>query len=246
MSAEQPQGTSGLPPAVMVTSHHVEHPYALSRRIKTGLTFVGAAAAIVALAAGSPSANADPSTVVLPDFPVETAGVTSTGSEIPLLFTDITQTDYATYTDLLGDNVAETSKAGNVPLISTDIWVPSESSPTFEAAGVVDPNFDVATLNNADVSGSTFGVIGFGSNFFNLYEDTPYEAFGGGGLTQNIDDVFAFFPKGLSDSASDIAFGIQYLDLPNAANPVDEINFLGQAGEILFSIPVTGDLLSGL
>jgi hypothetical protein len=236
VSAEQP--------VIMVTSHHIEHPYASNPRIKTGLIFIGAAAAIVALAAGSPSANAD--TVDLPDFPIETSVVGSTANTIPLLFTEATQTEYATYTDLLGDHVAETAAGNNQPLTLTDIFVPNETNPTFVAAGEVDPNFDVATLSNADVSGSTFGVIGFGSNLFNLYEDTPYEAFGGGGLTQNIDDVFAFFPKGLSDSASDIAFGIQYLDLPNAANPVDEINFLGQAGEILFSIPVTGDLLSGL
>jgi hypothetical protein len=76
MSAGQPQGLSGPPPAMMVTSHHIEDPYALSRRIKTGLTFIGAAAAILALAAGSPSANADPAVVDLPDLP------TTTGSQI--------------------------------------------------------------------------------------------------------------------------------------------------------------------
>jgi hypothetical protein len=41
-------------------------------------------------------------------------------------------------------------------------------------------------------------------------------------------------------------FGIQYLDLPFAATPVDEINLLGPGGEILFALPVTGDVFSGL
>jgi hypothetical protein len=39
-------------------------------------------------------------------------------------------------------------------------------------------------------------------------------------------------------------FGYQYLDLPDATTPVDEINVFGSGGDILFSIPVTGDLQS--
>jgi hypothetical protein len=55
------------PPVKLVTSYDVEHPHAIGRRIKAGLTLVGAAAAaVLALAAGSPSANAD--TVDLPDY----------------------------------------------------------------------------------------------------------------------------------------------------------------------------------
>jgi hypothetical protein len=50
-------------------------------------------------------------------------------------------------------------------------------------------------------------------------------------------------------SLSGVEFGIQYIDMPDAfANgaltPIDEINVLGAGGEILFSIPVTGDLAS--
>lgn len=245
MSSNLPVG----PPAPMVSIQDLEHPHAIGRRIKTGLTLVGAAAGVVLALAAAPSATAD--TVDMPDFPIVTDEVTSTSSGIPLLFNEIQSTQYATYTDLLGDHVAETAPGasnplGSDPLNVTYIFVPNETSPTFVAIGDVDPNFGVASLNNGDVSGSSFSVIGSGgSGFYNLYEDTPFEP-SGGGTTQNIDDVFAFFPTHLSDSASDIAFGIQYLDLPNAANPVDEINFLGQAGEILFSIPVTGDLLSGL
>lgn len=47
------------PPGAMVTSRDVEHPQAVSRRIKAGLTFVGAAAATILALAASPTANAD-------------------------------------------------------------------------------------------------------------------------------------------------------------------------------------------
>jgi hypothetical protein len=62
----------------------------------------------------------------------------------------------------------------------------------------------------------------------------------------NYDDAVVFDPTGLPlfGDTSGIEFGIQYLDLPSAWTPVDEINFLGQAGEILFSLPVTGDLFA--
>jgi hypothetical protein len=70
MSTEQP---FGQPPVKLVTSYDIEHPHAIGRRIKAGLTLVGAAAAaVLALAGGSPAANAD--TVELLDFPTTTAG----------------------------------------------------------------------------------------------------------------------------------------------------------------------------
>jgi hypothetical protein len=57
--------------------------------------------------------------------------------------------------------------------------------------------------------------------------------------------VLAFDPTGDPlASLAGVEFGIQYLDLPDAATPIDAINFLGSGGEILFSIPVTGDLAS--
>lgn len=65
--------------------------------------------------------------------------------------------------------------------------------------------------------------------------------------TENISATLLFDPTGnpVADLSS-IEFGIQYLDMPDAATPVDAINVFGSGGEILFSIPVTGDLLSGL
>jgi hypothetical protein len=56
----------------------------------------------------------------------------------------------------------------------------------------------------------------------------------------------SFDPTGvpLAD-LSGIEFGVQNLDLPGVfSGPIDELNFLGSGGEILFSLPVTGDLLS--
>ena len=58
MSTEHPLSQ---PPVMLVTSYDIEHPHAIGRRIKAGLTLVGAAAAaVLALAGGSPAANADP------------------------------------------------------------------------------------------------------------------------------------------------------------------------------------------
>ena len=42
------------------------------------------------------------------------------------------------------------------------------------------------------------------------------------------------------------AIPICYMDLPNAVTPVDAVNFLGSGGEVLYSLPVTGDLLTSL
>jgi hypothetical protein len=77
------------------------------------------------------------------------------------------------------------------------------------------------------------------SGFTLDYEDTPFEAANTTEPVQNIDYLLTYAP-----ASSGIEFGIQYLDLPDAATPVDEINLLGAGGEILFSLPVTGDLLS--
>jgi hypothetical protein len=55
----------------LVTSHDVEHPHAVGRRIKAGLTLVGAATAgVLALILTSPQPLAD--TFELPDFPIAT------------------------------------------------------------------------------------------------------------------------------------------------------------------------------
>jgi hypothetical protein len=96
------------------------------------------------------------------------------------------------------------------------------------------------------VGGSTFSGLITTAGFYNFYEDTPFIATGASSEVDNINDVWAFDPTGVPlGGLSGIEFGIQYLDLPDAASgPVDELNFLGSGGEILFSLPVTGDLLS--
>jgi hypothetical protein len=61
MSTQPHRQHLDLLPKSLVTCHDVEHPHAIGRRLKAGLTLVGAAtAAVLALAAGSPEANADP------------------------------------------------------------------------------------------------------------------------------------------------------------------------------------------
>jgi hypothetical protein len=48
------------PPTAMLTTHDVEHPHAVGRRVKAGLTLVGAAAVgVFALILTSPVAIAD-------------------------------------------------------------------------------------------------------------------------------------------------------------------------------------------
>jgi hypothetical protein len=99
---------------------------------------------------------------------------------------------------------------------------------------------------DGSIEGSTFSDLSTPAGFYNFYEDTPFIATGASSATDNINDVWAFDPTGspLQD-VSGIEFGIQHLDLPDAfSGPVDELNFLGSGGEILFSLPVTGDLLS--
>ncbi|MBV8862596.1 MAG: hypothetical protein JO259_12135, partial [Mycobacterium sp.] len=82
------------------------------------------------------------------------------------------------------------------------------------------------------------------TGFFDLYEETPFQPLGSIPVA-NINDALVYDPSGLySFTESGVEFGIQYLYLPDAATPVDEINLLGSGGEILTSIPVTGDLFS--
>jgi hypothetical protein len=75
-----------LPLKSLVTSHDVEHPRAIGRRIKAGLTLVGAAAAgVLALILTSPAAIAD--TAELPNVPLPTGTETLEGSfGLPPLF----------------------------------------------------------------------------------------------------------------------------------------------------------------
>lgn len=110
-----------------------------------------------------------------------------------------------------------------------------------------DDNNDVATLSNGYVDGSTFGFADTSSGLYNLYEDTPFynTTVPPAVESNNVSDTFLYDPTGNPlGSLSGIDFGVQYLDLPDATAPVDEVNILGSGGDILLSIPVTGDLLS--
>jgi hypothetical protein len=203
-----------------------------------------AAAASLAMLAAAPSAYADQAEV--PSLPFTTSDYPITGSfGIPPLFSVETYDSSGGYTDLLGDTVTNTSPS--LPLAFGDITVdPLAPVPTIFAQ-MTDPNEDVAYLSApqyGQVEGSTWDDSFGSSGFTQLYEVTPVE--GLSGITNNVDYISAYAPNGLGSGGDGMEFGIQYIDLPDATTPVDEINILGENAEILFSIPVTGDLLSGL
>jgi hypothetical protein len=233
-------------PESLVTIHNLEHSRPMTRRIKACLTLAGAAAAgVLALTATSPAAQAD--TVDVPVFPSgsgETIDPQSLG--IAPFFTAEAYEQQGTYTDLLGnqfdtavDNqpfeVNNYAFPGiNPSLAVSDVFTRGEASDSGALNGSVEP--------------TTFSVAEEANLGFNIYEDTPFDATGATETTQNINDVLVYDPT-LASPVTDpsaIEFGIQYLDLPDAATPVDAINFLGSGGEILFSLPVTGDLFASL
>jgi hypothetical protein len=93
------------------------------------------------------------------------------------------------------------------------------------------------------VGGSTYSELAIpvgslSTGFANIYENTPFYPSSATGATDNVSDTFGYF------SGATPEFGVQYVDLPDAATPVDELNFFGSGGDILFFIPVIGDLLT--
>jgi hypothetical protein len=200
-----------------------------------------AAAAALAMLAAAPSAYADQAEV--PSFPYTTSDYPITGSfGVEPLFSVETYDSTGGYTDLLGDTVSNTSPS--LPLAFGTITVdPLAPVPTIFAQ-MTDPNEDVAFLSgpDAEVEGSTIDDVYSSSGFTQLYELTPVD--GVSGITNNVDYISAYAPEGLGSGGNGMEFGMQYIDLPDAATPVDEINILGENADILLSIPVTGDLLS--
>jgi hypothetical protein len=221
-------------------------PMRSRRRIgfTSALAAGAAAAAALAMTASSPLANAD--TADLPDFPqIASEPFNQESLGVPPLFDGYAFEYEGSYTDLLGDSVTEDDPSDGALIDTNGYGFPGTGDPSLIAEEAHDPISAVVVLSNKDiVEGSTFGFVGApDAGFYNLYEETPFVV-NGGGIVDNIDDVFAYEPSGYANSDSAIDFGIQYLDLPDAATPVDEINLLGSGGEILFSIPVTGDLFA--
>lgn len=232
-------------PKSLVTSHDVEHPHAIGRRVKAGLTLVGAAAAgVLALILTSPAAIAD--TADLPVFPVADVG-SATGFEslgVPPLFAGQAFEFSGTYTDLVGVHMDSTD-SGRF-LTEDSYGFPGNGSPfSIEGLEITDPQeFTSIQEGSFDaVDGDTFGEISTNTGLYNLFQETPF--FTQTASSLDLNDTFVYDPTGnpLADP-SGIDFGIQYLDLPDVATPVDEVNILGPGAEILFSLPVTGDLLS--
>jgi hypothetical protein len=225
----------------LVTIHDVEQPHAVGRRVKSGLTLLGVAAAgVLALIVTTPAALAD--TVELPDFPIATgdqSDFVSTG--LPPFFLENSFDQPGTYSDLLGVQVFSQE-----PLEYSQWAFPGDYNAIFNGNGITDdPDALLAPFNGGNVGGDTFGYSDTSPGLYNIYEVTPFLAANGDHVL-NYSDIVAFDPIGnptFGDLAG-IEFGVQYLDLPSALTPVDEINFLGAGGEILFSLPVSGDLLS--
>jgi hypothetical protein len=226
-------------------SHHVERTRCVQRRSGVGLTLAGAAAvAVFALTTATPVANAD--TADVPEMPNTVGFLAGDTLGSPPLWDGETFLTGGGYTDLLGDDVLN---GLNVDPLRWDVFTAfpatfSDETDGFLAQEAIDSGFGVATLANGDpVDGSTFdhistGVLGWN----NYYEETPVNA--GLAISDNVNDTFVYDPSGVGFNDAGIEFGIQYLDLPNAVIPVDELNFLGAGGDILYSLPVTGDLLS--
>jgi hypothetical protein len=204
------------------------------RRRRTGQIL--AAAAGLAMMAAIPAAKADDA--VLPGLPLYEGSTDNGATGFPPFWDGNTGTAEGSYTDLLGDNVGTVTPEE----FDTDFYAfgPSELESgtnllTEEESS--DTAICVVTLAAGCVGGSTFDDAHTDSGWFNLYEYTPFNPTNGESVA-NINDALFYSPSGTID------FGIQYLDLPDAATPVDEINLLGSAGDILLSIPVTGDLLA--
>ncbi len=154
-----------------------------------------------------------------------------------------------TFTDLLGETTDTTASYYSGGPMQVDQYSFPGLNPSATVFQIADPGGGYGIEGrglDGTVAGSTFSAtVAPSDGFYNVYEDTPYYAAGSSQAVENINDVLAYDPTGDPlASLSGIEFGIQYLDLPDAATPVDAINFLGSGGEILFSIPVTGDLLT--
>jgi hypothetical protein len=202
-------------------------------KITVGLASA-AAAFTFGLSAATPSANADP--LVVPNFPTLTGDeIDPQENGIAPFFTEQAYESQGSYTSLLGTNVDTTTDDFNENPLQVDTYdffgthISQSNDP-----GVVND------FNGNEEFGSTFQNVSTASGFSLDYEDTPFTAANSADQVQNIDYLLTYAP-----TAADVAFGIQYLDLPDAATPVDEINLLGAGGEILFSIPVSGDLFGG-
>jgi hypothetical protein len=214
----------------------------------TGLTLAAGAvvAAGFAMLAGTPAAHADQA--VLPELPEITSATEIGSTGVPPLWDGQTYSGGAFYTDLLGDNIGS---SGSPESATFDVYT---TAPGAFDGGIplgalteteyFDDNDDVASLANGQAGGSTFDYADTTSGWSNFYELTPFDATGATTVTDNVNDALVYDPSGLGANDAGIDFGIQYLDLPDASTPVDAINVLGSGGDILFSIPVTGDLLS--
>lgn len=160
----------------------------------------------------TPAANADPSTVVLPDLP-ELGGnpVDPESLGVAPFFAEFAEQSKGAYTDSLGDSV--TTATANSQLLQVSSYEFNSVNPSLFVENVSDPNLNIASIDAASVigtvEGSQFSLISTTSGLNNIFEDTPFQATGAFNATQNINDVFAYDPSGSPiESLSGIESGI--------------------------------------
>jgi hypothetical protein len=201
----------------------------------TLLVASAAAAATLGLMGIDPTANAQKA--IIPELPNVTIDDLQTPAGtfgIPPFYDGYTYEQNATYFSLLGP--VDTSLNPPEP-----VWNVITFGPDLQSTEFKDFETDLgAGANGGLEEGSTFDHIATGPlGFDNYFEDTPVLELDGT-ITNNISDAFVFDPGGLGFNGDGIVSGIQLLDVPDLTTPVDELNFLGEGGTILFSIPLGG------
>jgi hypothetical protein len=210
---------------------------ARTRPASVGLLLLAAAAAaaMCGLIGIDPAANAD--TAVIPVLPTVTIDdpQTPTGTfGIPPFYDGYTYEQDATYFGLLGP--VDTSLHPPEP-----VWDVITVGPFFQSTEFKDFETHLGLLANGGIiEGSTFDHISTGPlGFDNYFEVTPVVQLDGT-ITNNISDAWVFDPGGLGFNGDGIISGVQLLDVPSLTTPVDELNFLGEGGTILLSVPLGG------
>jgi hypothetical protein len=194
-----------------------------------------AAAATFGLIGIDPTANADTAIIpVLPSVTIDDVQTPTGAFGIPPFYDGYTYEQDATYWSLLGH--VDTSVHPPEP-----VWNVITFGPDFESTEFKDFGTNLGALANGGVvEGSTFDHIATGPlGFDNYFEVTPVVQLDGT-ITDNISDAFVYDPGGLGFNGDGIVSGIQLLDVPSLTTPVDELNFLGEGGTILLSVPLGG------
>jgi hypothetical protein len=214
----------------------LSHDIRARPRSAGSLLLAGAAAAAMLGVIGlDPTANAKTAVIpVLPSVTIDDPQTPTGAFGIPPFYDGYTYEQDATYFGLMGP--VDTSLHPPEP-----VWNIITFGPYFQSTEFKDFETQLGTLPNGGIiEGSTYDHISTGPlGFDNYFEVAPVVQLDGT-ITDNINDAFVFDPGGFGFNGDGIVSGIQLLDVPDLTTPVDELNFLGEGGTILFSIPLGG------